>query len=730
MAPLNPTVQPTNDPNFRGYSSPINVPDTIKPQGVQQNQILPRGQEIGDRSAEYEGKGQAYGMAAEGASMAAYGDLFKNIAQMGEFVGKAGVAVTKKNIEDKVYQIADRERQSYTETLEQIKKNGGVNNILNPVANDGVATPDEVESLGDTLTSLKTAKDNGKISSSYYQGRLLSEAKRLRAEYPGFRQDIDDAFAKVTGMNPANAYMRALTTDLNRAAAGVGREVKKAENFVTQRAGYPNAGVMMEAVRTGRAGLKEVMDWSAPYEQEDFNLNRRAKIMTDEKATREFKATRVGELVDYAGGVAVGRSIDTMSARMGINSAEDASKLDTAVKAGIVPQQQWVQWGQELAQHKTQLDLQMTKDGHKSGAIQILGATEFNKRKAEALKPLDTMIERIYNKDVGGYYRMSQDLKGINEEGQKRLLENPRLGPYLQQMQALKEIGGEQNLQKFMIDTIKGDFNADHQTYFTRWKAEFQTQLSMKKDGVPTTFNNAIDDIKAKGIKDTRLNNAVLNEVTKITNSDIPEAVKLNYAAAAFSPENRGMIGKLSADGVDSKGRPITGQSAVFQKFTSPEMTKEMFKLGQKNPQVWKNYVDWAQETLANELINKDINSLAEIRNPHIRVGWDSDNKRFVTRYDSARSASEINTRLGSVPQYGSEATDTEYQNVIRMTNRMNSNLHNYKNIAEAAGINPDDFVLKTIANTNPDALRNVNSLPYNILRDIGLAKTRGIGSK
>ena len=720
MAPLNPSINPTNDPNYRGYSSPINVPDTIKPQGVQQNQILPKGQEIGDKSAEYEGKAGAYAMQAKGAEMEAYGDLFKNIATMGEFIGKSGVAIVKKDIEDKVYQVANKEREEYTAALEKIK-NAGVSNILNP-SSDGASTPDEVSSLSDTLSTLKSARDSGKISSSYYEGRLLAEAKKLRAQYPGFRQEIDEQFAKVTGSNPANAYIRALTVDINRGASQASSELKKAESFVAQRNGYPNAAAIMQGVRNGQIGMTEAMQWAAPYEREDYELKRRSAIFNDTKIEKETQKTKVGELFDFAAATAVNRSVDTMSGRMGVNSAEDAMKLDSAVKAGVVPQQQWTQWGQELAGHKTQLSLQMKRDADRSGATKILGNEEVNKRIESSLKPLDVLIDRIYNKDVGGYTRIAQDLKGINEEAQKGLLTHPKLGPYLQMQQAFKEIGGEQNLQKFNLDLIKGDFNSDLKTYFGNWQKGIATQFSSNSGKGTTTFNDWIDDIKAKGVKDKKFNEAVMKEVSKITDGTIPEDVRRNYAQAAFSPGNRGMISKL-AEG--------EGQSRTFQRWTSPEMTKSMFELGKKDPQVWKNYVDWAQETLANELANKDINSLAEIRNPHIRVGWDTDNKRFVTSYDSVHSAAEIaNMRAGMPLRAMSGADDPEYQNVQRITNRLNNNLFNYKNIAEAAGIDPDTFVLKTIANTNPQALQNVNSIPYQILRDIGLAKTKGIGSK
>jgi len=42
-------------------------------------------------------------------------------------------------------------------------------------------------------------------------------------------------------------------------------------------------------------------------------------------------------------------------------------------------------------------------------------------------------------------------------------------------------------------------------------------------------------------------------------------------------------------------------------------MTKKMFKLGKENPQIWNQYVDWAKTTLSKELMNKEIQNLANV---------------------------------------------------------------------------------------------------------------------
>lgn len=719
MAPLNPTVQPTNSPDYRGYSNPIDIPRVITPEGQQTNTILPQGQRIGDESAAYQGKADAYGMMAEGSSQKAYGDLFKDITAMGSFLGKAGVSVVKKDIEDKVYDIADKERQQYTASLEAIKNTGDVSGVLSGSSDPSSSTPQELTDLGDTLSTLKSAKDAGKISTSYYEGRLLSDAKSLRAQYPGFRDYIDSEFAKVTGSNPANSYIHALTSDINKSVSSVASNQKKAESFVLQHSGYPKSQMMLQAVQAGKASLTDVIQWAAPYAQQDYSLQQRAAIFKDDSLSRKDKQAKVGSLFDSAAGIAVSRSVDSMEAVMGINSAEDASKLDTAVKSGLVPQAQWVQWGQQLAAHKTQLSLALNQDALKSGATTILGQDEVNKRIDAALKPIDMLIDRVYNKDIGGYYRVSQDLKSIQNETTSNLLNNPKLGPYLRVMGSLRQIGGEQNLQQFAKTIIEGDFPSDLKTYYTNWQSNFATQYSMQTTGVPVTFNDMISDLKAKGIDNPKLNVAMLNSVSKIADPTVPEAIRLNYAESAFSPQNRGMIGNLSADGVDSQGRPVTGRNAIFLKWTSPDMTKAMYDLGQKHPQIWTNYVDWAQTTLSKDLLDRDMPVI--VQNPGIQIGWDDVNKRLVvsTNQEKAMSAKAQGKDVLN------PALDPELHIVNMAVNRINSDLYNYKNIAKASGASVDKFLIQTISTEFPTAVQDQNSIAFQLLRSLGLAQIK-----
>lgn len=725
MAPFNPAIKDTQDPNFGGNSRPVDVPNSIRPEGVATNTIMPHGVEQGDLSAQYAGMAAGTQAKANAVGNEGFAELFKEAAVGGDFLSKAGVQIVKKDIEDKVYEVADRERQSYTDLLEKIKAGVGVKNVLDANASeDDRQTPEDIQALPDTLSALQGAKDAGKISGTYYQSRLLAEAKSLRAQYPGFREEIDNAFAKVTGTNPANAYVTSLVQDINRASTAASSNKAKMLTYIRNNLQFPGFDKLYSQYQAGLVSDEDVIKQAAPYEQQKYDLNMRALRFNDNKNTREDQTRIAGDNIDYASGVVVNRAVDHFMSTIGINSTDDVNKLASAEASGNITPKQWTAWGQAVSTAKLQLRTQMIADADRLGYTKAAGGkTEVNKRIDEALKPMDALLDRVYNHDSGGLYSIQQSLKAQNDQLQQKMLNDPKIGPTLQVDKALKDIGGEQNLQQFNMQTIAGKFPAQFQTWYNNMSKTMGSQYNMSTTGVPYTFNDALDKLREEKVNDKELNNATLKLVNKITDKNTPDAVKMNFALAAFDPANRGMISKLNPDGFDSKGNPISGQNAVFTNFTSPEMTKAMHELGKQNPTVWNNYVDWAQNTIANELMNKDIHNIAQIPdNAGVGVSWDPKNHRFFTTDTMTPEERWTATHYGGKREGGSGSS--YYNTVNAAVNRMNTQIYNYKRIAEVGGQDVDAFVLKTIADSaGPEALRNVNGIPYNLMRDMGLSR-------
>lgn len=723
MATFTQPINPLNAPDYGSKSRPVDIDQGIKPQGVAQNSILPHGVMQGDESAKYAGEAAGAAIKEQSVANEGYVALFKGVAESADFLGKAGVSLVKKDIEDKVYAVADKERQSYTDLLEKIKSGTGVRNVLdaNASMDENEEVPKEVSSLPDNLAALQGARDSGKISGTYYQSRLLAEAKSLRAQYPGFREYIDQTFSKVTGSNPANAYVQSLVSDINRAATSQASQKNKMLGFILQNQEIiPDGPNVYAKYQAGQMTDQDVLSLAYPGLRAKSDLTMGNLIFQNQKMTREDKERLAGVQIDKAAGLAVNTVVQNLTAKMGLNTSEDLDKLSSMDKAGTITGPMWQQYGQVTASAIAQLKTTMIADANTHGYVEAAGGADaVNKRIETALEPLKAIQDRIYNHDFGGIYDTKRQIETQNNELIQKLRDNPKFGSYFQVNQAVKDIGGEQNLQKFNLNAIKGDFDKDFSGYFNVLTKNIGTQYNMKTNGIPLTFNDVISDLKANKVKDGKFNEAVLNEVKKITDPSLPEDMRVNYAIAAFSPQNRGMISSLQADGKDAKGRPITGQTAIYQRFTSPEMTASMYELGKKNPEIWKQYVNWAQETFSNELMPRELQKLGNIKSDtfpysqiesYDHVGWDAANHRLV--YSFTPPPGSVNTPSSGVGE---------------AVNRINGNMENLKHIARASKMSPADtdaFLIKTIAdNAGADVLRNVDSIPYKLLRDMGLAK-------
>lgn len=742
MAVFNPEVQRTNDPTYGSNSRAVDTPDGIRPQGVQQNQIMPEGQKIGDRSAEYEGQAKAFEMQGEAVGNKALGDLFANIVGIGDFLGKAGVQIVKKDIENKVYEIASNERSAYTAELEKIKANLGVKNIITDAPTDaaGDPIPEAVTELGTTLATLKSARDGGKITKTDYQGRLAAEAQNLRAQYPGFKQEIDAEFAKVTGQNPANARVNGLITEINRAAAAAGSMQNKTIQYIKQNDYVPNSEQRMIDYMSGRKTDSEVFQEISVYKQAKERIETKGLVRRDSKETREEAQVSSRSDADYVAGVAVAASVDKFATKYGFNTATNAEQLDQMQKGGQISNQQWAQRGAELQQEITRLEVNMMQDMKRTGYVKLLkgGQAEAQEIIQASLAPMHAMLKGITDKNSGSMFSAAREAQAVLDDNKKGLLTDSVAGPIWAGLKTMADLGGEAYMQQWaQKEAFKKDGPAEaYVEWSKRWAAEFQAQNGEKKRGAPTTFNDFVSEMKAKKIDDPiqqkRLMMDKIDAVTQIGKSDTPDNIKVNLIKSAFSVGNNNFLSKLNIDSFDERGRPVSGMNAVFQKWTAPEVTNEIARLSKSDPSLWNQYSAWVKQTWQTELVPRELKDLSRYqKDPNIKIEWDTDNKRFnVTKVKldvpSGLTSSEKALTGGAIK----DATDKQFEVVQRSLNRLSTGMYNLKAVAEKE--NPGDktaadaFILRAIVEgTSPEVVRNLNSLPGDMVSKILLGSQR-----
>ncbi len=740
MAPFNPEVPRTNDPNYGNNSRAIDTPEGIRPQGVSQNQIMPEGQKIGDRSAEYLGQAEAFKMQGQAAETKGWGDLFANVVQGADFLGKAGVQLVKKDIENKVYEIASAERSAYTAELEKIKQGIGVGNILagpsGATDSNGDPVPEAVSELGNTLAVLKSARDGGKITKTDYWGRLAAEAQNLRSQYPGFKAEIDAEFAKVTGQNPANARVNGLITEINRAAAAAGSTQNKTIQYILRNDSHPDSMRILQEYNAGKITDAEVYQKIAPYKQAKERLEVMGAVRREGKETREEAQVKDKSRADYATGIAVAASVDKFATKYGFNTASSAEQLDQMQRGGQISNQQWAQRGAELQQEITRLEVNMMQDMKRLGVVKTLkgGQAEANEIIQASLAPMHAMLKGITDKNSGQMFSAAREAQAVLDDNKKGLLTDSKAGPIWAGLKTMGDLGGEAYMQQWAAkNTFRPNGPAEaYSEWSKRWAAEFQAQNGEAKRGKPTTFNDFIEEMKAKKIDDPiqqkRLMKDKVDSVSEISDPNVPDAIKVNWIKSAFSTGNNGFLSKLNMDSFDERGRPINGMNAVFQKWTAPEVSREIERLGRKDPALWNQYTNWVKSTWSTELMPRELAQLSQYqKDPNIQIGWDTENKRFTVAKTSIPALQgKYREGLGGEGRNSAEliANQQQFETVSRSINRINSGLYNLRHVAQME--NPRDpsatdaFLLRTIAQaTSPEVIKNLNTLPGDLMSKI-----------
>ena len=168
--------------------------------------------------------------------------------------------------------------------------------------------------------------------------------------------------------------------------------------------------------------------------------------------------------------------------------------------------------------------------------------------------------------------------------------------------------------------------------------------------------------------------------------------------------------------------------NAVFQKWTSPEVSREMERLGRSDPALWTQYTDWVKTTWASELVPREMAQLSQYqKDPNIKISWDVDNQRFeVKRTVVPELQAKYRESLGGEGKNTSEtiANQKQFQDVERSLYRINNSFYNMRHVAQME--NPKDptaasafFLRAVVEATSPDVIKNLNSLPADLVSKI-----------
>lgn len=688
MAKFNPDVPNSNDPNYLGYSRPI---------------------------SQYEGD-------------TSLGTALKGIGNVIETGAKGFDFAIKSNIEDQIYEAVDTERGAYTAALEDTKdKMTGKPLDLMKTAGDPV--PAELENVGNYAASLKSARDANKISPTYYYGRLNAMAKELRTYYPGYRDYIDSKISSITGVNPANAYASSIVSDINQLATKSAQDIEHLKKWVRENPGLPGAPLMMQGIEQGYiTNESQLVKWAYPQKKLQNDLALRAAERADMKGTREEIQAHAETTADMdasahvanyfqniqiAGELQTGKTIQQMvqDHRLGKKtiSSEDSLKLADSILAqrDAAFNEKWAEWNK--VNPKTGTSMVADLGGPEKAKARLNGHFEVFDQIGKALKDgkLDiaaAAMERVNAQVADSALQLYTQPNGV--------------GTYLRMVTALNN-KAPQYAQKFFETFIT---QADPNSL----KVDKTLQLLFKEDAVRSsidpkdvpdirykqpTFKESADRVK-KVVEDKNLPPKqaalTLDQYIKlgeeIGSPDLPDDIKIQRMKTFFDPSSQQTIGEFGRDQWDPiEKRYIPGKFAVFNRLTSPAVTKEVFRLAESHPEgakMAKQYIDLVENTFGKELFSNEIKDLKGISlHPDIKLTYNPETLQFQL---VAKKNVNQKPNPNNIPMTASEAQlnlspidERSVQKAQETITRLNAGLSSVSNMADAAGIDKNAYLYK-----------------------------------
>jgi muramidase (phage lysozyme) len=236
MAPFYKEPNPTNDPNYLGQSK---EPDRVSYQGsgVAMGKLF---EDIGQVA------GKAFPAIEQGFKDSIKADAHSLIdpiqAEHGSYMDPEGVkevAGTGAKGRVRALQMKNGADPFSDDTLGGNPGNDQFGTELFPP--EAKPLPRQATQEISQLNRLTQAYNAGNLSDSYYDAQLVSVAKQLRAKYPGFRDEVDQAISQITGIQPANALRSSLVRDIQANQASMIASQNNDQKWIEKNAATINA---------------------------------------------------------------------------------------------------------------------------------------------------------------------------------------------------------------------------------------------------------------------------------------------------------------------------------------------------------------------------------------------------------------------------------------------------------------------------------------------------------
>ncbi len=687
-AVFNPQVQPTNDPDWTRISHPISDIAADK-----------------STALAIEGTAQALESATTIAETTDK-DIIKEKARAGVETLQRGTTLAYEDIRNAQLtgqQPSDLSQKTAGFTLAQ----AGYQEV-----------PGTLQAGLDRAGDIATARAQGapKANDTLYTGALNSLVKQLRNEFPGHKDFIDEQISKISGKNPANAYMDNLLQDINRNATAKDTFDQKLLSKAYENMGAPDVSLAIRAWHAGVPGARDkVEEYVARAERDKWQQTQHSQETANISKDLALDADLAKSQYQQRASATAFRNFNPVIDLPGLTSPALQQKLIDEQRAGLPSSITTTQWADLL------LNAQRAKDMAANEMKDISNNGGYSKRirdpaaetaiQNNELQYFERQIEAIKNKDVGTMFDLKRRATLLQDNANYSALSDKEIGPWLLKSGVMREHLGPELSSWIAQQTLAKGYLGKYQSYLGDTKMRAGVPDDVRRDGVAKSMTAdviAARQSEKEAKANPRLYDDLIDNVNMITKAE--ETGKTDVAKEVvkytFDPARNGnLIKQFGRDFRDDNGVFHKGQFAYYDVLTQRSIVDSVHKL--KDKASWDMMKDW-QETSFKTLFGEEVKKLNGIqgdRSMPIKLTWDSDGGQIV-------------------PEFGKASTNVE-ANYINYAQRsiadLNKGLANLKYMKDKEGTDTSAYLMNTLMELgySPNDKLHGDNLPQRVIEAI-----------
>lgn len=574
----------------------------------------------------------------------------------------------------------------------------------------GPPMPAQLNGLPAKVDAMAAMRAQQSQSDVYFRGRVDDLSKQYRAQFPQYRDYIDQVFSKAGFGEPANAYMSALErANLNIQSALKEKNDKNVDAIRTHLPELGPEGVqLMQGLENG-APAGPIM---ARYSQ---IMNQQFKVKEAQEQIKYAAAQR-----ESAGPLAEQHVLDAAAGDVKIAMSSPQAKADLATidgwtkDPGTYNEQQALLIRNRFQKMATDLTFQarerdslhhtaMTKDADGNDVEipgQVFSNTELLKDKyAATVIQGHSYLHNILDQLEKGDYSMLKMTDNLNKARTAEATRYFMTGPFAAEfalMDQYKSVGASQWLSNYMqtlvaqLKIINGKpmtFDDATQGLVANYAL---AQIGLKPADVAKQLGNLNGDGKPNK---PEVNNALLAPWSFVSKPDTPPQAKEALVQAHANADSNILDNMNQADRVKH-----------FADRTDPADVASIKAL---KPETWDRYKQWVEDSF-NTIFKTELDPLVEDINPRNTeftkhaIHWNDETHNFgidIPGHRNVQTADldKINWyQVANVagPHSNPIVVKTYLRNMVERIQRLNEGLTGMSNVAKADGQDPNAYVV------------------------------------